>query len=91
MPHAFWLAQITQPLLEKMLQQLRDTGNQVEPLMQVPSAGPAYYVSGSGITATVSFDAVNQRALVQIRSKPFLVPVSYIESQVREALRVARG
>jgi hypothetical protein len=89
--HSFWLPQISAPVFEKVLQQLQQSGNTVTPIMLVPNAGnPAYTVNGSGIVAQVVFDAANQRALVTILSKPFLVPVSYIEGKVREALRAAR-
>ena len=88
--HSFWLAQITQPLLDKVLAQLRANGSQVEPMIIIPPR-PAWKVNGSGVIASVLYDSVNQRALVQIDSKPFLVPVSYVEQQVREAVRQARG
>lgn len=90
--HSFWLANVTRPTLDKMLQDLRDNGNSVEPIMIVPGpATAAYTVQGSGITAKVLYDTANLRALVTIEEKPFLVPVSYIEQKVRESLRVARG
>lgn len=91
MVHYFWLAHINQSLLEKMLDCLRATGNSVESLMRVPSGGPSYVVNGSGIVAVVDYDVGNQRALVTIQSKPFLVPASMIEQKVREALKMARG
>ena len=100
--HSFWLAQVSQSLLNKMLDQLRDGGSTItlltqdDPLCQiyarsVPAAESIYHVEGSGIIATVAYDPNNQRALVVILSKPFLAPVSYIESEVRKSLRAARG
>jgi len=88
--HSFWLAQVSRPILDRMLQDLRDHGNTVEPMLIVP--GPAvagYSVQGSGITARVVYDPSNQRACVTIEEKPWLVPVSYIEQKVRESLKAA--
>jgi hypothetical protein len=92
--HSFWLANVSRSVLDKMLQDLRDNGNVVQESRSVlPKAHDplVYGVTGSGITATVVYDPLNARACVTIESKPFLVPVSYIEQKVRESLRVARG
>lgn len=90
--HSFWLAQVSQPLLEKMFEQLRAGGSTVESFILDPVGSyPAWKVQGSGIIAQVAYDRINQRALVTILSKPFLAPVSYIESEVRKSLREARN
>jgi len=83
--HSFWLAQVSQPLLNKMLEQLHAGGS------VITREADTYTVEGSGITAQINYEPTNQRALVTILSKPFLAPVSYIESEVRKALKEARG
>jgi hypothetical protein len=85
--HSFWLESVSTPVLHKMLDELRAGGNDVRTTDM--TVGEYHTVSGSGVTAQLVYDTINQRAQVTITDKPFLVSYSYIEGEVREALRVA--
>lgn len=86
--HSFWLESVTIPVLHKMLECLRESGNAV---YQSQPMIPVYSVNGSGIFAEVDYDPISLRAKVTIYTKPMLVSYSYIEGEVRKHLAVASG
>ena len=43
-------------------------------------------ITGHGVTAEYHFDSANQTLSVNVKHHPFFIPVSAIESQLREAI-----
>jgi hypothetical protein len=48
-------------------------------------------ITGHGVTANYQYDGANQTLSVDVTHHPFFVPVSTIESQLREAVAGCRN
>jgi hypothetical protein len=91
---SFTLQPVNAQVLEKMLTGLKqEAGTQITSATEMPGP-PAtlnYQITGHGITAKVVHYIEAQTTVVTILDKPWWIPESMIELQVRDALAIARG